>query len=193
MTGHRQTNTTQCVATMEPLRGRQHFGQSTMTCEPYADRESAINQHGTATRAQPCQSFDSSLAEAIRMIRRSAIGLTPRESQLLSDVARGRGRAFRMVAEVADIARYRCFDPADAAALAECIRQYTLSGHPGLALPFLDTLRYEGATNAMADEALVEHVLSPSRATAERLVETHVAQAIASRAVADLVYAKAGR
>lgn len=147
-----------------------------------------INHDNAAVSARDCQSFDSSLANAIRMIRRSAVGLTPRESQLLSDVARGRGKAFRLVAEVADIARYRCFDPADATALAESIRGYVLAGHPGLTLPWMDTLRYEGATNAAADEALVEHILTPSRATRERMIETHVAQSIASRAVADLIH-----
>lgn len=148
----------------------------------------AINQRTHDRSAESCQNFDSSLENAIRMIRRSAVGLTPRESQLLSDVSRGRGRAFRLVAEVADIARYRCFDPADATALAEAIRGYVLNGHPGVRLPWMDTLRYEGTTNAMADEALVEHILSPSHATKERMIETHVAQSIASRAVADLIH-----
>jgi hypothetical protein len=148
----------------------------------------ALNHDRAARTVTGCHDFGSSLAEAIRMIRRSAHGLTPRESQLLSDVARGRGAAFRMVAEVADIARFRCFDPADAASLAECIRGYVLTGHPGLNLSWLDVLRYEGATNSMANDALYEHLLTPSKATRERMIEAHHAQEIASRAVADLMY-----
>lgn len=153
----------------------------------------AVHHDRAVFPASERQCFDERVADAVRQIRKSAVGCTPRESQLLSDVSRRTYAAFKTVAEIADIARFRCANPADAAALAEAIRGYTLHGHPGLALPFFDTLRYEGTANAMADEALVEHLLNPSKATAERLVETHVAQAVASRAVADLVYAKGGR
>jgi hypothetical protein len=148
----------------------------------------AINHDRAVFPASERQSFDCVLANAVRILRRDCPDLTPRESQLLTDVARGRSRAFRLVAEVADIARHRCFDPASAAAIAEGIRGYILADHPRLVLPWIDTLRYEGATNAIADEALVEHLLTPSKATKERMVEAHVAQSIASRAVADLMY-----
>lgn len=143
--------------------------------------------HDSAPSPAPAgQSFDRLMANAMRAVRRSAVGLTPKESQLLADVSRGRG--FRVISEVADIARYRCADPTDATAIAEGLRGYILRDHPGLVLSWFDVLRYEGATNTMADEALVEHVLSPSGATRDRMVETHVAQAIASRAVADLIH-----
>jgi hypothetical protein len=148
----------------------------------------AINHDRALFPASERQCFHDRLAGAVRQIRDASEGLTPRESQLLSDVTRREYAGFRTVADIADIARFRCKDPGKASALAEAIRGHTLAGHPGLVLPFFDVLRYEGSANAMADEALVEHILSPSRSTRERMVETHVAQAIASRRVADLMY-----
>lgn len=148
----------------------------------------AIHHDRAVFPASERQCFDTRVANAIRVIRRDSNDLTPRESQLLTDAARGRLRAFKLMAEIADIARQRCADPSSATALAEAIRGYILTDHPGLVLPWFDTLRREGATNTMADDALIEHILSPSHASRERVVETHVAQAIASRQVADLIY-----
>lgn len=159
-----------------------------MSREAYTDREVGIHHYDARPVALARQNFDELVADSMRQIRDGSDDLTPRESQLLSDVSRRTYAAFRTVADVADIARYRCKDPAKASSLAEAIRGYTLAGHPGLVLPWFDVLRYEGSTNAAADEALIEHILHPSKATKERMVETHVAQAIASRRVADLIW-----
>lgn len=157
----------------------------------YHDRPVKLHQHAPATDADRCQSFDELLADSLRQIRDRSDGLTRKESQLLSDVSRRTYAGFRTVADVADIARNRCKDPGAAASLAEAIRGYTLAGHPGLVLPWFDTLRYEGATNAIADEALLEFILRPGcKSAKERMIEAHVAQSIASRAVADLVWSE---
>lgn len=162
-----------------------------MSLLPYLEREVEVHQHAPQKDADHGVSFDLLVADSIRQIRDKAEGLTRAESRLLSDVQRRTYASFRTVAQVADIARYRCKDPGAAASLAEAIRGYTLSGHPGLVLPWFDTLRYEGATNAIADEALLEFILRPGcKSAKERMIETHVAQSIASRAVADLVWSE---
>lgn len=148
----------------------------------------AINHDRALFPGSERHSFQDLVADSIRQIRDGSERLSPRENQLLTDVSRRSYTALRTVAEIADIARYRCKDPAKAASFAEALRGYTLADHPGLVLPWFDVLRYEGATNCMADEALTEYVLGPSKATRERMIETHHAQAIASRAVADLMW-----
>lgn len=142
-----------------------------------------------APRADSHQNLRELVASSVKRLQYCAQDLTPAESQFLSDVARRDYSAFKTVEKLADIARYRCKDPAVATAVAESIRGYILRDHPGLVLPWFDTLRYEGATNALADEAIIEMLLRPEcKAAKERVVETHVAQSIASRAVADLIH-----
>lgn len=146
----------------------------------------SLNHERALALAPEYQPLETLLADAVRQVRRSS-KLTPRESQLLSDVARPDARGVRMIREAVDIAKYRCACPADASAIGEAFNRYVLTGHPGLRLPWFDTLRREGATNTMADDALVEHVLSPSQATRERVIEAHRAQELASRAVVSLM------
>lgn len=158
-----------------------------MSREHYAEREVPLNQNGIRALQPEYQPLETLMADAIRRVRRSAVSLTPRESQLLSDVSRPDARGTRMIREAADIARHRCRNPEDSAAIGDAIARYALAGHPGLFLPFLDTLRREGATNQMADEAIWEHILSPSAASRERVIECHRAQELASRAVVNLM------
>lgn len=159
-----------------------------MSTERYADREVELNQSGAFALQPEYQPLETLLADAIRRVRRSASGLTDRESQILSDVSRGRdARGLRLVTEALDIVRHRCACPADASAFGDAFSRYILAGHPGLVLPWMDTLRREGSTNTMADDALIEHILAPSKGTRERVYETHHAQMVASQAVCRLM------
>lgn len=147
----------------------------------------AINQPEVRALHPEYQSLETLMADAVRRVRHSAVSLTPRESQLLSDVSRPDARGIRMIREAADIAKHRCRNPEDSAAIGDAIARYAIAGHPGLFLPFIDTLRREGATNSMADEAIWEHLLTPSSSSRERVIETHRAQELASRAVVNLM------
>jgi hypothetical protein len=125
------------------------------------------------------------LRDAARIIRAGHPGLSTEESQNLSDVADGRGST--MLFRALDAAS-ACRSEADALALVEALRRYVLARrrrHGLVAGIPLEVLREEMASNAAANAAEFEYVNSPSPATRDRLIETHVRQMTASRQLID--------
>lgn len=135
--------------------------------------------------------FEALVANSVRQIRETAVGLTTTESKHLHDVSRG--RYLRGVRRVAEIARQRCTDPSDAAAFADAIRGFILFGHPGVTLSVYDAFRVEQLSNERGNLAQFEYLIAPSRATKERVIEFLHAQELASRACVDAMWRDMGR
>jgi hypothetical protein len=136
--------------------------------------------------ASPTDPFLASMADAVRTIRRSHRGgLSVSDQRLLDDIARG--RYVQGIRRSVEISR-GCADPADATAIAEAIRGFTLAGHPALELTVFDAMRAETHSNGPADMAQLEYVLAPSRGTAERAIDALRAQELATRAAIDALH-----
>lgn len=122
------------------------------------------------------------LRDAVRQARASIDDLTPAESQLLSDLADGRGTTmlFRALTVVS-----RCQSAADAHAVTDAMRLFLVSLRNDSTPPRspLEVLREETEANAAANAAEIEFLAAPSRATRERLIEVHRRQRFASDAL----------
>lgn len=124
------------------------------------------------------------LRDAVRRARASLPDLTAEESQLLSDLADGRGtvmivRAMGVVA--------RCENEGDALAVTEAFRRFVMMTR--FAKPreesARDLIREETRCNYLANDAENEFLASPSPANRDRLIEMHTHQMCASRRIVD--------
>lgn len=131
------------------------------------------------------------LRDAVRRARASIDGaLSPQESQLLSDLADGRGATMLFGALTV---LSRCEYEADALAVVEALRRYVMSTRyatPRLESP-RDLIREETRCNYLANDAENEFLASQSPATRDRLIETHIHQMSASRRIVDALGATA--
>lgn len=182
--GHRHTNTTQCVATIEPRRGLAHLGQRSMPNGIRSGLDVHTSRKGPSL-VSSVDEFEVLFRDGVRQTRRSAIGLNQKQHRVLDDVSRGVG--IRMVAQVLDIARWQCACPADATAIPEVCRGYVLAGHPTNWSVFAAS-QTETDANCDFDQSQIAYAMDPSPANYERLVESGNRQLAETRRVMDAAH-----
>lgn len=128
------------------------------------------------------------IADATRVIRQSVPVMSEPESQLLSDMARGRG--LTMLCQLAGVSE-RAFREADALSVSEAIRGHILARRrhrmSGL-LGVLQAFQLEEDTNGPANVAQWLFATNPSRATRDGAVEALARQESASRVAIDTLH-----
>jgi hypothetical protein len=132
--------------------------------------------------------FLTRFAEAARITRQAVSVMSSEDSQLLSDVARGRGLV--RLCQLCGISE-RALREGDALAFSEALRGHVMFRrtvrHTGV-VAFLAALEEETASNGPADETALAFLKSPSSATRDRAIETHLRQEVATRTVIDALH-----
>lgn len=129
-------------------------------------------------------------ADAVRVVRISAHGLSERERQLLDDL--GRGRYLTGVFKFVEIAK-RCEDPLHAAWFAERLRGFVLADHPAISRDVDLAFRDETVANGDANLAQHDYRVAPTRANRERAIDALLRQDITTHAAIDALHRDAGR
>lgn len=130
----------------------------------------------------PRQVLADRFADAMRQVERSAVGLTPKEAQLIRDFRKG--RYIGGVLQALEISR-RCVDPSDATALPDTMRGFIIAEHPRFSVSCVEADRLETGANGEFDLAVLEWRLHPSRANKERAIEAGRRQEMATRQMID--------
>lgn len=146
------------------------------TRAPYQPKRSALVRFPT---------FSARLADACRLIRRSAPRLTESDSQLVSDFERGRGTT--RIERLANIASL-CSDPADATALGDCFRGHALARMKTSNVTVLEALRLEAQADGGEDAAMLEYLSNPCEANRQRAIEALRRAVETSQAVIDALH-----
>jgi hypothetical protein len=130
--------------------------------------------------------FVRRLADAARRILAAEPLMSQSEKQLLWDVQRGRHLV--VLSRMVSVAS-RCRDTSAALAVPEAIRGFVIEVSPTFdAATEFSAFLEETTANGAADVAQMEHVISPSRATRERAIETLVVQEAATRKAIDALH-----
>jgi hypothetical protein len=143
------------------------------------------------TRMAPGHALDDLLTrvgDAIRQVRGAVSTMSPSESELLTDMARGRG--LTMLCGLCGVSE-RAFREADALSVAEAIRGHILARRrhrAGGVLGVLDAFEQEEATNGPANLAQWLFATNPSKATRDVAVERLAHQEAASRVAIDVLH-----
>lgn len=166
------------VAQREAARGTvghtRRYG--TMATRAYGNRQ-----------ASPVEdTLERALREGLRRMRRSADGLTYKQTRLLEDFARD-GRYVAGFQQIVEIARCQCRRPEDAVAIADELRRFILQGHVIDLPPVPEAFRKENAANDEGDRAQWGFRDGPTRTTRDWVYETMRGQAVWSEIAADAV------
>jgi hypothetical protein len=146
------------------------------------DRVDQFVGHGPDATALPFRSHTTPLplagvrrdalvdavADAVRQMQRTAVGLTVKEAQLLKDV--GRGRYVGGVLKALEIGQ-KCEDMADATAFPEALRGWQVRHHQASCCTVIDAFRGETDANGIANMAQFEFEIAPTEANRQRALE----------------------
>lgn len=125
------------------------------------------------------------VADAMRQVSRSAVGLSAKEAQLVRDI-RDRGRYISGICQALEISR-RCADPCDATALPDAFRGFVVAVHPGFQVNERQADRAETESNGEFDLAVLEWRINPSRVNGERAIEAGRRQQLRTQQMVDAI------
>ena len=129
--------------------------------------------------------------DSVRQVMGRAHGLTPKESQLLKDI--GRGRYIGGVLNALEISQQKCHDVGTATALPEAFRGWVVGGHPGYEVCLFDSFVAEQQSNGSFDLAQLAYMKNPTRANKERAIEAGNRQMAETRRALDALHKDDGR
>lgn len=124
--------------------------------------------------------------DAVRQVQRSAIALSPTESQLLRDLKRG--RYIGGVLDALEISQQKCRDVSDATALPEAFYGYVLGGHPFYTVSLFESFVAEQQANGSFDLAQMRYMKNPTPANRDAAVEAGRRQLVETRRALDALH-----
>lgn len=183
--GEHSPTSSENVTRRSGIDGNGSFGSDPMSYHAIRDELASRTRTCVIQGYTPKLALADRVADAMRQVSRSAVGLSTRDAQLIRDI-RDRGRYIGGVLRALEISR-RCADPSDATALPDAFRGFIVAEHPGFSVNEIAADRAETAANGEFDLAVLEWKLSPTRATGERAIEAGRRQQLRTQQMVDAI------